>query len=416
MKMSKDFKGSVAMKNPLYVKAYNAFNNAKQRCTNPKHKDYPKYGGLGVKMLFATFDDFIGHIGLPPNSNVSLDRIDPTGNYEIGNVRWANKIVQAHNKKNSPTATYLSLQAQISIAQDAKKAREQRERLAQCWWAFVSAICRGTFSQKEVALIADQMLPFKCFSAGWELGQVRDLWDPEAFFHMPSLTQIGECVRILGGPFGAARSQQHDGVIPRLPPHGLVGGAKEIAQRVTGCEKGGEKLGVAFFGGKSEHWLKLGGLEGIMMVCASRYLSKGKNAAAFPMMILLDWLKDLGAPYLWHEVPSTLLDCPKLFIPDFQIDYGAAMEPTPAEWSLLAKLIDYRIEYGKLTYVGIQNHNKVPHYVLKKLLGEYDICELPEMPDVPPMEDFTSKAPIIAKALGFSDLKSASYAKVKLKV
>jgi hypothetical protein len=46
-------------------------------------------------------DDFIACVGPRPSPHHSLDRIDPDGNYEDGNVRWATKLVQARNKRKS---------------------------------------------------------------------------------------------------------------------------------------------------------------------------------------------------------------------------------------------------------------------------------------------------------------------------
>lgn len=65
-----------------------AFNAAKARCTNPQHRNWNNYGGRGIKFLFDSFEQFIAHIGTRPAGR-SLDRIDNSGHYEPGNVRWA---------------------------------------------------------------------------------------------------------------------------------------------------------------------------------------------------------------------------------------------------------------------------------------------------------------------------------------
>lgn len=78
---------------------YRAYTNAKQRCSNPNVPGYSYYGGRGIKFLLPPFPEFLEHIGERPSSKHSLDRIKAEGNYEIGNIRWATREVQASNKR-----------------------------------------------------------------------------------------------------------------------------------------------------------------------------------------------------------------------------------------------------------------------------------------------------------------------------
>lgn len=80
---------------------YQAYKNAKQRCTNPKNPTYPVYGGRGIEFRFSSFVEFIEHIGKKPSPELSLDRIDVNGHYEIGNVRWASREVQQNNLQHN---------------------------------------------------------------------------------------------------------------------------------------------------------------------------------------------------------------------------------------------------------------------------------------------------------------------------
>ena len=287
---------STLLQDPLVKKAYNAFHNAKQRCENENHPSYPKYGKLGVKMLFESFESFWEHIETPPNLKVSLDRINPHGNYECGNVRWSNAVVQAHNKKGSVTATLLPLTKQIQNVHSGLKARSRREDLARCWSIFISAIMRGHFFPSEVEFLSKQTLPLNVYSAGWELGQVRDLVDPNSFFHLPSITQIGGAVRLEGGPlpFGYIGS---GGVITGLTPHSLLGSALDAAKAPFLKHD----TGAVLVGGKSEYWRELGGVEGIMMVLASYLRTKNVSTSLLPLMTVLQALEEIGPTYRWHE-------------------------------------------------------------------------------------------------------------------
>lgn len=79
---------------------YSSWMSMKLRCLSPETKDYPSYGGVGVTVDPAwidSFEAFFAHIG-PRPAGTSLDRIDTTGNYEPGNVRWATAQEQATNR------------------------------------------------------------------------------------------------------------------------------------------------------------------------------------------------------------------------------------------------------------------------------------------------------------------------------
>jgi len=89
---------------------YRAWLNAKRRCDNTGVPDFYRYGGRGIRMCEEWLHDFaafLSHIGPKPAPHLSLDRIDPDGDYCPGNVRWATAKEQANNrsKKRGPTVT-----------------------------------------------------------------------------------------------------------------------------------------------------------------------------------------------------------------------------------------------------------------------------------------------------------------------
>lgn len=74
----------------------------KNRCYNKNHKDYKYWGEKGVIVCdrwLESFENFYNDMGDKPTSKHSIDRINPFGNYEPSNCRWATAKEQANNKR-----------------------------------------------------------------------------------------------------------------------------------------------------------------------------------------------------------------------------------------------------------------------------------------------------------------------------
>lgn len=80
--------------------AYMSWREMRRRCDDAKRRNYKNYGGRGITVCerWYSFARFLEDMGERPEGT-SLDRIDPNGNYEPGNCRWATAKEQRANQR-----------------------------------------------------------------------------------------------------------------------------------------------------------------------------------------------------------------------------------------------------------------------------------------------------------------------------
>lgn len=120
---------------------YQSWRAMRERCLNPNHASYKRYGGRGITVCerwLHSFPNFLEDMGTRP-LGYSLDRINNNGPYSPENCRWADTRTQVRNSSNfklsdTQVAAILNLLAiggsQHDIAEIAGVARSHIANIA----------------------------------------------------------------------------------------------------------------------------------------------------------------------------------------------------------------------------------------------------------------------------------------------
>lgn len=137
------------------TRTYNVWNNMKARCNDTTRWDAEYYSlkGITYDPDWEKFEPFYRDMGETPDG-LTLDRIDPNGNYTKENCRWATHSLQGYNQvlskinKSGKTGVYFSDQINRWIAEIGFENKKIRV---------------GTFKEFKDAVVAREEAELKYF-------------------------------------------------------------------------------------------------------------------------------------------------------------------------------------------------------------------------------------------------------------
>jgi hypothetical protein len=126
------------------------WSDMNRRCYDKNSKDYYNYGDRGIvvceqwnKSNPEGFVNFIKDMYDTYEENMTLDRIDSNGNYELANCRWIDGKFQSRNRKNY---NKLNEQAAIDIRLKFATNKYKISELAKeygCSWTTIKYVVQN---------------------------------------------------------------------------------------------------------------------------------------------------------------------------------------------------------------------------------------------------------------------------------
>jgi hypothetical protein len=123
---------------------YRVWRGMLTRCTNPNSKDWPSYGGRGIRVArrWRSFENFLADVGNRPSSDHQLERKENDGPYSKKNCRWATRSEQQCNRRNN---------RMLTLRGESLPIAEWARRLGLSWDCLWSRVKREWSEEKILA-------------------------------------------------------------------------------------------------------------------------------------------------------------------------------------------------------------------------------------------------------------------------
>lgn len=139
------------------TRLYSIWLGMKSRCYCPSNKCYNAYGQRGITVFpqwkddFVAFKDYVSALPHYGEDGYTLDRIDPNGNYEPNNLRWATAKEQGNNRRDNHFLTMDGVT--LTVSQWAEKLGIKYSTLTNrlaSGYSDIDALTKPVKSRKDV--------------------------------------------------------------------------------------------------------------------------------------------------------------------------------------------------------------------------------------------------------------------------
>lgn len=126
------------------LRTITAWRNMHQRCYSPRSVSYRNYGARGIAVCerWSSFDNFMIDMG-ECVKGMTLERINPNGDYSPENCRWATYKVQGRNRRNNRI---------IELAGVSRQLSEACETLDKNYYTIRGRLLRGWSTEKAFSV------------------------------------------------------------------------------------------------------------------------------------------------------------------------------------------------------------------------------------------------------------------------